>query len=150
MTIPPTDGPRPAPTLIVVAGPNGSGKSTFFDLRIRGRYVRFVNADEIANGRIDVPIKQKSLRAAEEANALRHKVIAQRTSFAFETVFNRTEYWIEFNSRVARTLVDELWLYDNTAWSLTPRLVGRFGNGQVQYRSHLIPPWAAGFFEAQT
>ena len=43
-----------------------------------------------------VPEDQRNIRAAEHADLLRRELISQRVDFAFETVFSRTEYWLEF------------------------------------------------------
>ncbi len=69
------------PRLLVFAGPNGSGKSTVTKgLPIVGLYV---NADEIKRiaGCTD-------LEAAQEAEKLRHTLLAGRKDFTFETVLS--------------------------------------------------------------
>jgi predicted ABC-type ATPase len=67
--------------LTVIAGPNGSGKSTITEsIKIVGLYI---NADEI---------KRRSgcsdMEAAVEAERVREFCLANRTSFAFETVLS--------------------------------------------------------------
>ena len=87
------------PRLAILAGPNGSGKSTFFDAYLRSEFPVFVNADEIAGGLSGVPEGRRHLMAAEMAEEERNRLIGQGSSFAFETVFSRTDYWLAFIRR---------------------------------------------------
>jgi len=69
------------PVVLVIAGPNGSGKSTFTkEIQTIGVYV---NADDIkANLRLS------DLEAAQQAEALRNKLVDDREDFTFETVLS--------------------------------------------------------------
>jgi predicted ABC-type ATPase len=87
------------PTLAIIAGPNGSGKSTFFNLFLQGAFSVFVNADEIAKKLSDTQESSRALLSADVAEERRNQLIEQATSFAFETVFSRTDYWIDFIRR---------------------------------------------------
>ena len=87
---------RSGPQLAIVAGPNGSGKSTFFNTWLKPEFPVFVNADEVASQLRTVPENERNIAAAQQAEAERERLIGQRTSFAFETVFSRTEYWLRF------------------------------------------------------
>jgi predicted ABC-type ATPase len=87
---------RSGPQLAIVAGPNGSGKSTFFNTWLKPEFPVFVNADEIAALLRHLPEKARQIAATQQAEAERNRLIGQRTSFAFETVFSRTEYWLRF------------------------------------------------------
>jgi hypothetical protein len=84
------------PKLAIIAGPNGSGKSTFFQRSLRSAFPVFVNADDIAKGLSGVAEGLRELTAAEIAENERNRLTAQGTSFAFETVFSRTDYWLDF------------------------------------------------------
>jgi predicted ABC-type ATPase len=74
--------------LIVIAGSNGSGKSTFFDLFLRPRGFRFVNADLIAAGLAGVDPASIGYRAAELADIERRALIARGDTFVMETVLS--------------------------------------------------------------
>jgi predicted ABC-type ATPase len=84
------------PTLVIVAGPNGSGKSTFYSNFLRDGYPLFINADDLGRGLQDISEELRSLRAAEMATEQRERLLAQGQTFAFETVFSRTDYWLPF------------------------------------------------------
>lgn len=71
------------PILVAVAGPNGAGKSTFYAAHLQSYGLRFVNADELAN-----QLELSPYKAAEAADRIRAELLAQRESFAFETVFS--------------------------------------------------------------
>ena len=72
--------------LIVIAGSNGSGKSTFFDLFLRPKGFRFVNADLIATGLGGGDPASIGYRAAELADIERRALIARGDTFVMETV----------------------------------------------------------------
>ncbi|MFO1313943.1 MAG: zeta toxin family protein [Burkholderiales bacterium] len=74
--------------LIVIAGPNGAGKSTFFDLYLRPRGFRFVNADLIAAGIAGGDPATVAYRAAELADIERRALIARGDTFVMETVLS--------------------------------------------------------------
>lgn len=74
--------------LIVIAGSNGSGKSTFFDLFLRPRALRFVNADLIAAGLGSDDLASVGYRAAELADIERRALIARGDTFVMETVLS--------------------------------------------------------------
>ena len=71
------------PHLIAIAGPNGAGKTTFYHAHIAQAGLRLVNADVIAKH-----LKLDAYAAARMAEGLRQQLVAQRESFAFETVFS--------------------------------------------------------------
>jgi predicted ABC-type ATPase len=187
------------PTLGIVAGPNGSGKTTFYEQVLRRQFPRWVNADEIARTLTQVAESTRDLAAARLAEDQRERLIAERVTFAFETVFSRTDHWIRFLRKAkelgyrldlfflctsdpvmnvarvktrmgrgghavsldrvvarypgsirtalkAKTIIDELWLYDNTEWDYTPRLLGWWENQQAKHIADSIPRWAEPFF----
>ena len=77
------------PVLHLLVGPNGAGKSTLFDLVIGpSTRLEFVNADVIAASRWPGEPAARSYDAAAMAAERRSKLIADRTSFATETVFS--------------------------------------------------------------
>jgi predicted ABC-type ATPase len=69
------------PVVLVFAGPNGSGKSTI--TRMMPLYGVYVNADELKKEHSLTDIK-----AAQEAEALRNKLIEKNDDFTFETVLS--------------------------------------------------------------
>jgi predicted ABC-type ATPase len=71
------------PIVVALAGPNGAGKSTYYESVLSRTGLLFVNADVIAKATgVD------AYAAADLAEAYRQKLIAQRESFIFETVFS--------------------------------------------------------------
>lgn len=79
-----------APELIVLVGGNGSGKSTYFDLYIKKFGLPFVNTDLIAKDLYGQAAEQSSLKAARVAEDARNRLLQNKTSFCFETVFSHT------------------------------------------------------------
>ena len=71
------------PVIVALAGPNGAGKSTFYGAHLITTGLRLVNADVLAR-----ELGVDAYRAAEMAGALREKLLEQRESFIFETVFS--------------------------------------------------------------
>ena len=71
------------PILVAVAGPNGAGKTTFYHSHIAPAALRYVVADELAR-----ELGLDAYAAAKAADVLRHRLIRQKESFAFETVFS--------------------------------------------------------------
>jgi predicted ABC-type ATPase len=87
------------PTLAIVAGPNGSGKTSFYEQFLRQQFPRWVNADEIGRILTEVVESKRDLAAARLAEEQRERLITERVTFAFETVFSRTDHWIGFLRR---------------------------------------------------
>jgi predicted ABC-type ATPase len=71
------------PVVVALAGPNGAGKSTFYEAVLSRTGLLFVNADVIA-----AATGVDAYTAADLAEAYRQKLIGQRESFIFETVFS--------------------------------------------------------------
>jgi predicted ABC-type ATPase len=71
------------PLVVAIAGPNGAGKTTFYEIFLGPVGLRFLNADLLAR---DVAIEPYA--AAELAGVLRERLLAERESFVFETVFS--------------------------------------------------------------
>jgi predicted ABC-type ATPase len=71
------------PLVVAIAGPNGAGKTTFHNAHLAPSGLRFINADRLAK-ELDIDADA----AAHVADELRHALVAQRESFAFETVFS--------------------------------------------------------------
>jgi len=71
------------PVVVALAGPNGAGKSTFYEAVLSRTGLLFVNVDVIA-----AVTCVDAYTAADLAEAYREKLISQRESFIFETVFS--------------------------------------------------------------
>ncbi|MEZ6124643.1 MAG: zeta toxin family protein [Planctomycetaceae bacterium] len=78
-----SDGPDDRPTIIALAGSNGAGKSTFYETQLASLDWPFVNADLLAK-----ELKLDPYSAAELAKQRRAKLVEQKASFIFETVFS--------------------------------------------------------------
>ena len=76
------------PVLHVVAGPNGAGKTTFFERILAPIPLEFVNADVIAAQRWPEDPLSHAYAAARLAAQRRTELLANRVSFATETVFS--------------------------------------------------------------
>jgi predicted ABC-type ATPase len=71
------------PVIVAVVGPNGAGKTTFYHAHLKGSGLRFINADVLAR-----ELGMEAYDAANIAGALRKRLLQQRESFIFETVFS--------------------------------------------------------------
>jgi predicted ABC-type ATPase len=71
------------PVIVAIAGPNGAGKTTFYHAHIQPAGLRFVNADVLAR-----ELEVDAYQAMKMAGALRQRLVEERESFAFETVFS--------------------------------------------------------------
>lgn len=81
--------PAKTPTLIVLAGPNGSGKSTLYETRIAPTFsAPFVNADIIQRDELGENDMNAAYKAAQIAADRRDTLLAERRSFATESVFS--------------------------------------------------------------
>ncbi len=77
------------PVLHLIVGPNGAGKSSLFGLVLEPiTDLPFVNADLIAAERWPNEAEARAYEAAGIAAATRAQLIAERRSFAAETVFS--------------------------------------------------------------
>ena len=70
------------PEVIVFAGPNGSGKSSVTSFLNPPQFL-YINADNIKR-----TMQYTDLQAAEEAEKMRERAIAERKDFSFETVLS--------------------------------------------------------------
>lgn len=71
------------PVVVALAGPNGAGKSTFYGAHLKASGLRLVNADVLAR-----ELEVDAYQAARMAGTLRERLLEQRESFVFETVFS--------------------------------------------------------------
>lgn len=78
-----SDGPDDRPTIIALAGSNGAGKSTFYETQLAYLGWPFVNADLLAK-----ELNLDPYQAADLATQHRAKLVEQKKSFIFETVFS--------------------------------------------------------------
>ena len=73
----------------MLAGPNGSGKSTLYETRIAPKFaVPFINADIIQRDELKDGDVNAAYEAAQIASDRRASLMADRKSFATETVFS--------------------------------------------------------------
>jgi predicted ABC-type ATPase len=73
----------------MLAGPNGSGKSTLYKTRIAPKFaVPFINADVIQRDELKDGDVNAAYEAAQIATERRTSLMADRKSFATETVFS--------------------------------------------------------------
>lgn len=73
----------------MLAGPNGSGKSTLYETRIAPKFaVPFINADVIQRDELKDGDVNAAYEAAQIATERRTSLMADRKSFATETVFS--------------------------------------------------------------
>ncbi|OSP54141.1 hypothetical protein BV911_14175 [Pseudoruegeria sp. SK021] len=73
----------------MLAGPNGSGKSTLYATRIAPKFaVPFINADFIQRDELRDNDVNAAYQAAQIASERRSSLLANRKSFATETVFS--------------------------------------------------------------
>ena len=73
----------------MLAGPNGSGKSTLYETRIASKFaVPFINADIIQREELQDDDLNAAYTAAQIASERRASLLADRKSFATETVFS--------------------------------------------------------------
>jgi len=79
--IPTVHGNMSKPIVLVFAGPNGSGKSTI--TKLMPKHGVYVNADDLKK-----EYSLSDIEAAQKAEALRNKLIEQKTDFTFETVLS--------------------------------------------------------------
>lgn len=84
----------------MIAGPNGSGKSTAIEaLALHRSGLPVVSPDIYATGLTHIGnARERNLLAAKHCEAIRERLLAQRESFAFETV-GSTKGKVEFVSR---------------------------------------------------
>ena len=71
------------PVIVALAGSNGAGKTTFFHAHLQAGGLRLINADVLAR-----ELEVDAYQAARMAGALRQRLVDQRESFVFETVFS--------------------------------------------------------------
>ena len=73
--------------MVVLAGPDGAGKSTLFETRVAPRFAgSVVNAALIQRHELSDPSPEGAYGAAQIASQRRDTLMAQRKSFAIETV----------------------------------------------------------------
>ncbi|MEH6549577.1 MAG: zeta toxin family protein [Pseudomonadales bacterium] len=76
------------PQLWMLVGGNGAGKSTFYQQFLKSRGMPFVNADLIAKEHFPDNAEEMSREAAKMAERLRYRLIEEKKTFCFETVFS--------------------------------------------------------------
>ncbi len=76
------------PELWLLAGGNGSGKSTFYERFLKRRNIPLINADNIARTLWPLEPEAHSYEAALIAEKERFRLIDQKQTFCFETVYS--------------------------------------------------------------
>ncbi|TGN39946.1 hypothetical protein E5Q11_06525 [Marinobacter confluentis] len=76
------------PELWLLVGGNGAGKTTFYEQFLARRKIPLVNADKIARSLWPDAPEKHSYEAALIAQKERHRLLEDRQSFCFETVFS--------------------------------------------------------------
>ncbi len=76
------------PDLWLLVGGNGAGKSTFYERFLRSKQIPFVNADLFARALWPTEPEKHSYEAALIAEKERFRLLEDRHSFCFETVFS--------------------------------------------------------------
>ncbi len=76
------------PELWLLVGGNGAGKSTFYERFLAQRRIPLVNADSIARSLWPDSPEKHSYEAALIAEKERYRLLQERQSFCFETVFS--------------------------------------------------------------
>ncbi|MEH6561125.1 MAG: AAA family ATPase [Marinobacter sp.] len=76
------------PELWLLVGGNGAGKSTFYERFLARRNIPLVNADNIARSLWPDFAEKHSYEAALIAEKERFRLLKERQSFCFETVFS--------------------------------------------------------------
>jgi len=71
------------PIVVALAGPNGAGKTTFYYAHLQQAALRFINADELSR-----ELGLDPYAAAQVADRVRRRLVEERESFVFETVFS--------------------------------------------------------------
>src|SRR5579871_2380197 len=71
------------PIVVTLAGPNGAGKTTFYHTHLQPAALRFINADVLSR-----ELDLDPYLAAQVADRVRRRLIEERESFVFETVFS--------------------------------------------------------------
>ena len=71
------------PVIVALAGSNGAGKTTFYHAHLQPSALRLLNADILAR-----ELGVDAYDAAKMAGVLRQRLVEQRESFVFETVFS--------------------------------------------------------------
>ena len=76
------------PELWLLVGGNGAGKSTFYERFLARRKIPLINADNIARSLWPEHPEKHSYEAALIAEKERFRLLEERQSFCFETVFS--------------------------------------------------------------
>ncbi|MGO8698124.1 MAG: zeta toxin family protein [Limisphaerales bacterium] len=74
---------NPRPVIVALAGSNGAGKTTFYHAHLQASGLRLVSADILAR-----ELGMEAYAAAKMAGVLLQRLMEQRESFVFETVFS--------------------------------------------------------------
>lgn len=123
------------PQLWVLAGGNGAGKSTFYEKTLKPRNMPFINADVLAKHLNPDNPEVESYKAAKLAADQRTRLITERKTFCFETVFSHPSK-IDFIAEAKAAGYDVVLVYIHlTDTSLNEARVA----GRVAAGGHSVP-----------
>lgn len=123
------------PVLHLLAGPNGSGKSSLWTYVLEPElHLEFVNADAIAEERWPGDGASHAYDAARFAAARREELLAERRSFATETVFSH-----ESKVELVRTAVGAGYLVTLHVLAVPESLAVDRVENRVENGGHAVP-----------
>lgn len=123
------------PQLWLLAGGNGAGKTTFYELFLSPKNVKLVNADQIAKILNPDSPELASYEAAGIAEQIREKLVRQKISFCYETVFSHVSK-IDFAAEAKRLGYRLVLVYIHLA---TPALNEARVHQRLNQGGHSVP-----------
>lgn len=158
-----------SPVLIVIAGPNGSGKTTITSQILHHEWLEnlvYINTDQVAQERFgDWNSAEDFIRRAKKAgffirlffvctespmiNAARidGRVMKGGHDVPITKIISRYQKSI-INCKVATSIADRVYLYDNSVDGQEARILFRFADGEIIKRyTDDIPLWAQGIYD---
>lgn len=126
------------PELIIIAGPYGSGKTTITQKFLHHKWANdttYINPDQVAKDTFgDMNDSEAILKAVNYCSELREKCISKIISRYNNSIHN---------CRIVASIVDRLYLYDNSIDGADVISLFRLSEGVLAKRySKVIPEWA--------
>lgn len=120
----------------ILAGGNGSGKSRFFDVYLRRKGIRFVNADEIVKSHYPGGGVKNSRKAQKHAWDLCIELFEKGETFCFETVFSHeSKIDLIINAKSHNYEVNLIYIHLDNPELNQARVIQRVNEG-----GHDVPP----------